>query len=194
MFRTARTTASGIAVPVFAAILLAGCAPGTTPEPDPDPVDPGSSGVQQSCIVDTWKLDVADYASQSEAYVLGLGLPITGFAMDGAGTIQFTADGLVSTDIDLTTTGTIVAGDTMVPLNSRSAYTATGDWSNGDDLDSIDLANWSNVPDPSVPVDPAAPPIPAIDYTDIDAVMAFCTEDFLILQAPGAPMTARWTR
>lgn len=80
MFRTARTTASVIAVPVFAAILLAGCAPGTTPEPDPDPVDPGSSG-EQPCIIDTWKLDVADYASQSEAYVLGLGIPIVDFAM-----------------------------------------------------------------------------------------------------------------
>lgn len=194
MYRTARTTASAIAVPILAAILLAGCAAGTTPEPDPDPVDPGSSGEQQPCIVDTWKLDVADYASQSEAYVLGLGIPIVDFAMDGAGMIQFTADGLVSTDIDLTTTGTIVAGDTMVPLNSRSGYTATGDWSNGEDLDSIDLANWSSVPDPSIPVDPAAPPVPAIDYTDVDAVMAFCTEAFLVVQVPGAPLSTRWTR
>ena len=194
MFRTARTTASVLAVPAFAALLLAGCAPAADAEPDPDPADPRSSGEQQPCIVGSWKLDVADYWTQSEAYVLGIGLPIVDFAMDGAGTIQFTGDGLISTDIDLTTTGTIVAGDTRVPLNTRSAYTATGDWNAGDDLDSIDLANWVSLPDPSVPVDPAAPPIPAIDYTDVDAVMAFCTEDFLVLQAPGAPLSARWTR
>ena len=48
--------------------------------------------------------------------------------------------------------------------------------------------------DPSVPVDPAAPPVPAIDYTDVDAVMAFCTEAFLVVQVPGAPLSTRWTR
>jgi hypothetical protein len=189
---TTRTAAPVLLVAALATMSLGGCAPES--DPDRDPVDEGSSGEQQPCIVGTWKLDVADYGNQSEAYVLGLGLPIVDFAMDGDGTIQFTADGLVSTGIDLTTTGTIVAGDTQVPLNSRSGYTATGDWSPGDDLDSIDLANWSNVPDPSIPVDPAAPPVPAIDYTDVDAVMAFCTEEFLVLQAPGTPLSARWTR
>lgn len=188
----ARTFAPALVAAVLAAASLAGC----TPEPlsDPGPVDEGTPSHQDPCIVGTWQLDVLDYGVQAEEYVLGLGLPIVDFAMDGAGTIQFTADGLVSTDIDLTTTGTIVAGDTQVPLNTRSGYTATGDWSEGEDLDSIDLANWSNVPDPDIPVDPAAPPIPAIDYTDIDAVMAFCTETFLVLQAPGAPLSARWTR
>ncbi len=192
MTAAARTFAPAVVVAILAAASLAGCAP--EPVPVPEPADDVPSSQQDPCLVGTWNLDVADYGFQAEEYVLGLGLPIADFAMDGAGTIQFTASGLVSTDIDLTTTGTIVAGDTRVPLNTRSGYTATGDWSEGEDLDSIDLANWSNVPDPSIPVDPAAPPIPAIDYTGIDAVMAFCTETFLVLQAPGAPLSARWTR
>lgn len=187
-----RNTAPVLFVALFATMSLGGCAPEA--EPDPDPVDESSSGEQQPCIVGTWKLDVPDYASQSEEYVLELGLPIVDFAMDGAGTIQFTGDGLVSTDIELVTTGTIVAGDTRVPLNSRSGYTATGDWSEGDDLDSIDLTNWSTVPDPSIPLDPAAPPVPAIDYTDVAAVMAFCTEEFLVIDVPGAPLSTRWER
>jgi len=171
-------------------LLLAGCTAGT--------VDPGGSPegptTEAPCIVGTWQLDVADYASQSEAFVLGLGLPIQDFAMAGAGTITFTADGLVATDIDLTTTGTIVAGDTRVPLNQGSSYSGSGDWSTGSDSDTIDLANWANFPDPDVPVDPAAPPIPAIDYTDIPTVTAACSENDLVLQGPDAPLSALWHR
>ncbi|MBX3092688.1 MAG: hypothetical protein KF801_09325 [Cryobacterium sp.] len=186
MIRTTR-----LATTVIAAGVLAGCATGTPAEPDPSD---DRSDDQTPCIVGEWKLDVPDYSVQSEAYVLGLGIPIVDFAMEGVGTIRFTADGLVASDIDLTTTGTIVAGDTHVPLNSQSSYNGTGDWSDGDDLSSIDLENWANVPDPAVPTDPSSPPIPAIDYTDVPAVMAFCTSKTLILQAPGAPYAAQWHR
>lgn len=173
------------------ALLLAGCtAPGGTPEPDPD-VPPAADA---PCIVGTWQLDVADYAAQSEAFVLGLGLPIEGFGMTGAGQITFTEDGLVSTDIELTTTGTIVAGDTMVPLNQPSAYSGSGDWSVGAADDTIDLANWANVPDPDVPVSPDGPPVPAIDYTDIPTVTAACSANDLVLQGPDAPLSALWHR
>jgi hypothetical protein len=173
------------------ALLLAGCtAPGGTPDPDPD----APPTAEAPCIVGTWQLDVADYAAQSEAFVLGLGLPIEGFAMTGAGQITFTEDGLVATDIALTTTGTIVAGDTSVPLNQPSAYTGSGDWSLGAEDDTIDLANWANVPDPDVPVSPDAPPVPAIDYTDIPTVTASCTANDLVLQGPDAPLSALWHR
>jgi hypothetical protein len=185
-----RTTVPA-AVAAAALLLLTACtAPGGTPEPDPDD---GGPTAEVPCIVGTWQLDVADYAAQSEAFVLGLGLPIEGFAMDGAGQITFTADGLVSTEVALTTTGTIVAGDTMVPLNQLSAYSASGDWAAGSG-DSIDLSNWSQVPDPDVPVSPDGPDLPAIDYTDIPTVSAPCTANTLELAAPGAPLTARWQR
>lgn len=60
-----------------------------------------------------------------------------------------------------------------------------------DDRDPIDHADRANVSNPNIPRDPAAPSILSIGYTDIDAVMAFCTETFLMLQPPGAPLTAR---
>lgn len=187
-----RTAAPILLMALFSTALLTGCTPpaGT----GSDPADDGSGSSQNPCVVGTWHLDVADYASQAESYVLGLGIPIEGFAMEGAGTIQFTTDGLVATDIDLTTTGTIVAGETSVPLNSRSGYNASGDWSIGSDGSSLNLANWSNTPDPDVPVDPSAPPIPAIDYTDIPSLAAVCTTSTLVLKAPDAPMSAQWTR
>jgi hypothetical protein len=171
-------------------LLLAGCTAATV-DPDDSPDDPTA---EAPCIVGTWQLDVADYAAQSEAFVLGLGLPIADFGMTGAGTITFTADGLVATDIDLTTTGTIVAGETQVPLNQRSSYSGSGDWAAGADADTIDLKNWANLPDPEVAVDPAAPPIPAIDYTDIPTVSAPCSENDLVLQGPDAPLAALWHR
>jgi len=186
-----RTTVP-VAVAATALLLLAGCgAPGGSPgtEPDPDP----APEAEVPCVVGTWQLDVADYAAQSEAFVLGLGLPIVGFGMDGAGTITFTADGLVATEVDLTTTGTIVAGETSVPLNQRSVYTGSGDWATGSAADTIDLANWANVPDESFPADPEAA-VPAIDYTDIPTVAATCTATDLVLQAPGAPLSALWHR
>jgi hypothetical protein len=174
-----------------ALLILAGCsAPGGDGSPD-EPDTPG--GADTPCVVGTWQLDVPDYAAQSEEYVLGLGLPIEGFAMDGAGTITFTADGLVATDITLTTTGTIVAGETRVPLNQPSSYTGSGDWSAGADADTLDLANWANVPDPGVTADPDAA-VPAIDYTDIPSVTAACSANDLVLQAPGAPLSALWHR
>lgn len=182
-----------ITIPLTAAalLLLAGC---TAPTGDPVDEPAGDDGAAETpCVVGTWQLDVPDYAAQSEAFVLGLGLPIEGFAMEGAGTITFTDDGLVATDIALTTTGTIVAGETSVPLDQTSAYSGSGDWSAGSTPDTIDLANWAQVPDGDAPADPEAP-VPAIDYTDIPTVQAACSANELVLQGPDAPLSARWTR
>ncbi len=183
----------GTVLTILTTSLLLGCSPGVTPNSDPGSPASSPQG-SSSCIEGAWNLDVEDYSFQSEDYVRGLGLPITDFAMAGSGVIRFTAEGLVATDIDLVTTGTIVAGDTRVPLNTQSSYHGSGDWGPGDDPDSIDLDNWANLPNDGVAADPAAPPIPAIDYTNIDAVMALCTEDTLILQAFGAPLYAKWHR
>jgi hypothetical protein len=180
-----------LALAASALLLLAACtAPADSPEPDSDP----APSADQPCIVGTWNLDAADYGAQSEEFVLGLGLPITDFAMTGDGKITFTDDGLVATEIDLTITGNIVAGGTTVPVNQRSAYTATGDWSAGSEPDTIDLENWANVPDDAVLLDPAAPPVPAIDFTDIPTVAATCTANDLVLQGPDAPLSSLWHR
>ncbi|CAN5325284.1 hypothetical protein BH11ACT4_BH11ACT4_17760 [soil metagenome] len=174
---------------------LVGCTAPPGPGTDVDAeLDDSAAPEDVPCHVGTWQLDVADYASQSEAYILGLGLPIESFGMSGVGTISFTQDGLVATEIDLTTTGTIVAGDTRVPLNTRSAYSGSGDWLASTTPDRIDLDNWATLPDPDVPMDPSAPPIPAIDYTEIPSVTIVCSEGSLLLQGPEAPLSALWSR
>ncbi|MEO8529508.1 MAG: hypothetical protein ABI435_10570, partial [Pseudolysinimonas sp.] len=147
--------------------------------------------VEVPCVVGTWNLDVADYAAQSEAYTLGLGLPIVGFAMSGSGKITFAGEGLVATDVVLTTTGTIVAGDTRTPLNQTSAYTGTGDWVEGAGS-TIDFANWSNTPGVGeITVDGSSP---TIDFTDIPSVGITCTATDLTLKAPDAPLSSLWHR
>ncbi len=192
MQRTARTATPPLILALFATMTLSGCASATNP--DRDGSDDKSSPREAPCIVGTWNLDVSDYEAQSADFVNDRGLPIADFALDGAGTIQFTSDGLVSTDIDLTTTGTIVAGDTRVPLNTPSAYTATGNWSTGSDPASLDLKNWATVPGGGSEAASETSTIPAIDYTDIPTVTANCSAEELVLQAPGAPLSARWTR
>lgn len=179
-----------VALAASTLLVLAGCtAPSGTPGGGSDPTPDADA----PCVVGTWYLDVADYAAQSEVFLVETGIPITDFAMDGSGTITFTEDGLVATNIDLTTTGTLIAGDTSIPVNQRSAYTGSGDWSLGDDADTIDLENWANLPEPGTEIDPDAG-APAIDYTGIPNVTAACSANDLTLQAPGAPLSAHWTR
>ena len=179
---------------------VSGCSAQSPAEPAPAP-EPAASdpGAEAPCIVGEWQLDVPDYASQSEDYLVGLGIPIEDFEMTGNGTMTFTESGLVAGVIDLSITGTLVAGDTRVPVDQRSAYEGSGDWSQPDDPTTIDLANWANVPVPDTAADPGAfddpdAPVPAIDFTDIPAVTAECTADTLWLQAPGAPMSSLWHR
>jgi hypothetical protein len=184
---------AAISIALASTLALTGCAAATGADSDLPEADAVPTA-EHPCVVGTWTLDVADYAAQSEAYVLGLGLPIENFDLTGAGTITFTADGLVATDIDLRTTGDIVAADMRVPLDQRSVYTGSGDWATGSEAETIDLANWANLPDPGLPADPDAPPLPTIDYTDIPTVTALCTDEDLVLQGPDAPLSALWHR
>ncbi|MEQ1736000.1 MAG: hypothetical protein ABL886_06320 [Rhodoglobus sp.] len=169
-------------------LLLAGCA---APAPDSvgtDPLPPGSSN---DCLIGTWELDVPAYAADSEAYVTGLAVPITDFAMDGAGRFVFTPDGLVAVDISLRTTGTIIAGDTIVPVDVPSIYSATADWSRTGES-TVQFDNWAKFTEGD-----DIPPevdVPALDYTQLSTVEASCAAGELFLRGPDAPFGASWTR
>lgn len=194
----ARSARPLIVTATMVAALVTACSPqpATGPAPGADVTAPPADGTpsQQPCVVGEWQLDVAMYRADSEAYVLGLPLPIEGFDMTGVGFITFTPDGLVTTDVDLTSSGTIVAGETRVPFSTPSRYAASGDWSLGGDGATIDLANWSSDVDHDVLADPSAPGVPAIDYTDIPSVTSQCSETELHLVVPGAPLSTTWYR
>lgn len=174
----------------IAVVLLTGC---SAPGPDPDATDPRPPGQTQDddCLVGTWTLDVPDYSSQSEAYLTGLGIPIEGFAMEGAGTLAFTPDGLVSVDIGLQTSGTLVAGDQSIPISVPSAYSATGDWSRTGEH-TVQFDNWAKVTESEGTTPEVEIPVP--DYTQLSDVDATCTADELTLVGAGAPLGATWRR
>lgn len=192
MNSVARSTTPLLLIGALAAAFLVGCSSQPTPEPTETPPVSGGSSTQDPCIVGVWTLDVEAYRAVSEEYLLGLPLPIEGFDMTGFGTLTFTADGLVTTDVDLTSTGTIVAGDTRVPFNTPGRYMASGDWALGSDGTTIDLANWSTDLGGADPLEPESPGAPPIDFTDIPHIASTCTEHELELSVTGAPFPTRW--
>lgn len=177
--------------------LLTGCGGGSAPqEPRDDEVvegQPDDPIQSDDCLLGDWLLDVADYGAHSEDYLTSSGIPITEFAMDGSGFLTFGADGAVAMNIDLTTTGVLVAGDTRVPITVPSHYGGSGTWSRPQaEVDAIDIADWSAqgadaAPDSDVPV-----PLP--DFASDPRVFVQCFEDQLILQGADAPFGSSWTR
>jgi hypothetical protein len=195
MNRPVTTSLTASLLTIVAVTTLAACSAPTTPDSAADPTSASAGGgADAPCAVGLWQLDVADYAAQMDAYLLGIGIPITEFVATGEGTVEFTPDGLASTDIDLTSTGTLVSGDVSVPLTVRSVYTGTGDWSDPGDGLTIDLTNWVTEVDPTVVIDPGAPEFPLIDFTGIPSVSVTCTDTRLTLRGPDAPVTATFTR
>ncbi|HRN28528.1 MAG TPA: hypothetical protein PK781_00545 [Terrimesophilobacter sp.] len=194
MSRYARTANPIVLTTTIAVTLLTGCSPQPTTEPTETTPRTDSNSEQQPCIVGEWMLDVATYAADSENYLLGLAVPVEGFEMSGNGIISFTADGLVAVDIDLTSTGELVARDTRVPFTTPGRYQASGDWGVGSG-DTINLSNWSDdIADTPDPLTPETPGAPAISFTDVPSVNATCTEHELHIALPGAPLDTHWFR
>lgn len=175
-------------------LLLAGCTAPVGETTDETPVDQTGGDADIPCVVGTWTLDVPDYEAQSEAFLSGQGIPVEEFAMTGAGKVTFTADGLVSADVDLTVSASLEAGGVNVPIEQRTAYTGSGDWAEGDEPGSIDLENWAAVPKDGVENPVEEDGLPTIDFFDIPTIVTTCTADTLVLQGPDAPLAATWHR
>ena len=181
--RPALATASLL---LLSGAILTGCA-GTTPTPEPDEPLPPGDVVEDDCVVGTWNLDVGAYESDSLSFLLNTGVPVESYAMDGAGKLTFTDDGLVSAEIGLTTDATVRG----FPLSVPSSYVATGDWSRTGD-DTLQFDNWGVVRD-----EPDIPPeeeLPGLDLTQLAGVTVGCSADALFLQGAEAPFGATWTR
>lgn len=186
MLANARPAIAGAAL----LVALAGCSAEPTPQ---EPANPESGG-QQPCQVGYWLLDVPDYRSQSEAYMVGLGIPLEEYTMTGDGNLDIGADGFIAGVISLDSSGVFVAEDRRAPFETHSSSTFSGNWELGADASTIDLSNWVTVPDPAVEVEPGDPPVSALDFTDIPSVSAECTGDTLRLQVPDAPLSVLFHR
>ncbi len=184
---------TGIAV---VALALGGCAVDTpTPETEAEP-DPGASEpTVEDCLVGgPWMLDLVDYAEQSEQYLQGLGIPLTDFVMDGSQTVQFTADGLMSVETDITSSGTLEIPDVgPYPVSVRSTTGGSGDWAM-DNADTMTITNWAAVGDQEPSVGSEEFEAPVIDFSTIPSVSATCQPGLLTLVAPNSPFVPLFTR
>ncbi len=175
----------------IAAMTLSGC--GASPSAESED-DRDGNRADAPCVVGTWTLDVDDYEASSIGYFASLPLPIQDFQMDGDGMIKFIEDGLVASEINLRMTGLMVFGEVSVPFDIPSSYAGNGDWETGTSPNTIDFANWSNTAGSSDSADPSAPPVPAIDYSNLPSVNVQCSADTLRIQAPEAPFASVWHR
>jgi hypothetical protein len=175
---------------------LTGCSGGA---PQEEHVDDGAEGqpddaiAADDCLIGDWMLDVADYGSQSEAYLVGRGIPITDFAMDGSGLLFFTADGSMQVNVDLVTSGTLVAGDSLVPISVPSHYNASGTWSRPEsDVDAINIENVTE----DVTAGDETVQVPLLNFADNPRVFIQCDEatDSINLQGADAPLSSWWVR
>ncbi len=151
MIRSAPLFLAGIAMTATLVTGCSGTAPGDPDDPAPaesDPQQPVDGVGDTDCVVGRWALDVDNYRSQSESYLLGLGIPITEFDMLGGQTLTTTEDGLLAVDTNIRSTGVLVAGDVSVPISVITVESATAEW--GWDATSpngglLEVAEWQVV-------------------------------------------------
>lgn len=173
---------------VLPLLALAGCSAGSGTDfglPDETPDAP--------CIVGTWQLDVADYATQSESWMTSVNPDLIDLTMTGSAQATFTATTLTA-DVDLSTSAIITAGDQPFLTEGRSAYTGSGDWEPGDDADTIDFTYWATSPEPGVAGTAESAGLPTVDFFAVPSLTVSCAGDTLGLTSTGAPMTAHWNR
>lgn len=199
MFRSSTSWVALIGVTV---LVLTGCSvsPPTAPEPDdPEPAT-GAEGQPTECIVGTWELIVPDYALQADEYLTGLGIPLENFTMDGAQVLTLTEDGLLAVDTDLTSTGDLVAGSTILPFSITTVETATAEWGwdagdlAGDGV--IQIAEYLVVESATeTPAEAAAagvePPVPTLG--EGAQLTVDCDANNLLLSG-GGPLSAAFAR
>lgn len=183
--RIATVTAS------FSLLLLAGCATVTgTTRPDP----PAGEIPEVHCIVGVWQLDTDDFAAQSEAYLVGLGMPINSLAMSGHQTITIN-DGPTELYFGITTDLTTDAVVQGVAVSARSTWAGDSPFVFADGAnDAIELTGWSYIIEPGAPAAEAPPPASFVDPTSTEPVQVVCSGDTLSVHGAGAPLVGLFVR
>ncbi len=184
-----------LAIGGAAVLLLAGCTSPSAPDSDSDPVDPGPPDADGSeCFTGApWSLNLDDYAAQAESYMAGLGIPISDFVMSGSQTVQFTTDGLMAVETDITSTGVLQLPDGPFPVNVHSGTGGSGDWSLGS-TGFMDITNWSTTEADPAPADPTDVDVPVPDFSVIPTVGVTCQPGLLSLTAPDSPFVPLFSR
>lgn len=179
------------AAPMLLALALAGCSAGT----------PAPAADDTACLTgQIWQLDVQDSARQLAENLSSNGIEVISSEGVGSHRMTFTADGLVSSDIDVTYTITAAmdAGLTLTMVQTHSGSNG-GEWAWLEDSGVIGFSNWDagdyQVQTQTLINGTASPnsvtvPSETLDGTDM-AVLA-CTADTLSTHATVSPFTQLW--
>lgn len=182
---------------LLAVLLLAGCTP-TTPPTGSDDSSGGETGgdgttVEANCLIGQWDLDVANYASQSAAFLTGLGIPIVDFAMSGTQVLDINSNGYLQLATDLTAGGTITVPGFTGPVSTHTSSVSAGDWSTASD-GTLAIENSSLITNSVTTNAPEGVELGGVALTDVTGMTALCDETSLFLQGPDAPLGSYWTR
>lgn len=188
-----RTISSAAIAALALGFALSGCAATPAPDdgPDPDAVDPAPPTAADCFTGGPWSLDLPDYTEQAQAYLTELGIPVEDLEMTGSQTVQFSADGLMSVETDIVSTGIIATPNGDVPFEVPSTGGGSGDWTI-DDASQLTIENWALIPSDS-PSDPTVE-IPLPDYETISPVGVTCQPGLLSLVSPASPFVPLFHR
>jgi len=144
-----KTAFAGTAALVL--ILLTACTPPPTTEereanenPVTEPLPgPGGNAISQ-CLVGKWNLDVADLAAQMLAHLQASGSPIRDATGEGFEMLEFTAEGLVGVDSNITYTMTadLDQGMTLVVVQHQKGLSAGSYSVDNDAVGDVEFGQW----------------------------------------------------
>lgn len=119
-----------------ALLALGGCSTPAAERPqeprDPEPAateappqDRGPAG-EESCLLGQWALDLPDYAEQSTAYLLSVGIPLDGpVSIGGTYTLGFGPDGIITIGENLVIDASVMGN----PIMATNIAAGSGEWS-----------------------------------------------------------------
>ncbi len=186
MSRTRFATTS-VAVALLASALT-GCVPSATLPagtlPDEVPVE--------DCLIGSWLLDLDDYAAQSQAYVVGLGIPMESLTYSGTYRIELSDNGgdLLFTAGAGLTTSAIVNG---TPIGGSESWYGESAFTWADEShQSVTLDGWNYIED--LEIDGEIPGVGVLYPEEAGTISMACSGDTMSLSGPGAPLVGLFVR
>lgn len=184
--RSARLLLGGLLLATVAGCTSMTPTPTTSAAPSATAADDGIA----ECLEGSWSLDVDHLSDTVADFVDTPGVPLQDFAVEGEGTLDFSADGDVAGSLDVRATGSLDDGRAFdMPLGADFG----GTWSVGEEPGTIALEDWTYDVAEGSSLNEVELPRP-MDFSNMPEIDADCSDDELTLSAGRVPLEVRWVR